>query len=355
MAKKTKKNKFSFDEEIVIGLNKIEDPKQNEKSNENMKSTKESRQAKKNKKGVKQTKKNKNNYDDSKTKSNKKIKENKIKQNTKENKKRIKKQKPIEEKNLNNSNNGNGKTKKPVLKLIKWLTIIAIIIGGTIYALLSPIFNVKTISVIGNEKVSTDKVISLSKIELDQNMFKYMSKDIINNIKEDAYVEDVKVKRKFPDTFEITIKERKASFIIKVDNTYACINNQGYILEILESKNNLPVIIGAKTNLEQLFVGNRLLEVDLKRLNDVLKIMESATSNNLLEFISQIDITDKEDYIITMQNKNKNIHLGDISNLSTKMLWIIKFIEIEGNTAGEIMLNMNLNDEKNKPYFRVSI
>ena len=202
---------------------------------------------------------------------------------------------------------------------------------------------------------TTDKVISLSKIDLDQNMFKYTSKDIINNIKEDAYIEDVKVKRKFPDTFEITIKERKASFIVKVDNTYACINNQGYILEILESKNNLPVIVGAKTNLEQLFVGNRLLEIDLKRLNDVLKIMESATSNNLSEYISQIDITDKEDYIITMQNKNKNIHLGDVSNLSTKMLWIIKFIEIEGNTAGEIMLNMNLNDEKNKPYFRVSI
>lgn len=28
------------------------------------------------------------------------------------------------------------------------------------------------------------------------------------------------------------------------------------------------------------------------------------------------------------------------------MLWIIEFNEIEGNTKGEIMLNMNLNDEK---------
>ena len=41
--------------------------------------------------------------------------------------------------------------------------------------------------------------------------------------------------------------------------------------------------------------------------------------------------------------------------LSTKMLWIIEFNEIEGNTKGEIMLNMNLNDEKSKPYFRKGI
>ena len=38
--------------------------------------------------------------------------------------------------------------------------------------------------------------------------------------------------------------------------------------------------------------------------------------------------------------------------LSTKMLWIVTFNEKEGNTAGDIILNMNLNEEKNKPVFR---
>ena len=56
-----------------------------------------------------------------------------------------------------------------------------------------------------------------------------------------------------------------------------------------------------------------------------------------------------------IDQKNKTVHLGDTSNLSTKMLWIIEFNEIEGNTKGEIMLNMNLNDEKSKPYFRKGI
>ena len=34
------------------------------------------------------------------------------------------------------------------------------------------------------------------------------------------------------------------------------------------------------------------------------------------------------------------------------MLWIVTFNEKEGNTAGDIILNMNLNEEKNKPVFR---
>ena len=53
--------------------------------------------------------------------------------------------------------------------------------------------------------------------------------------------------------------------------------------------------------------------------------------------------------------KKKTVHIGDSSNLSTKMLWILKFNEIEGNTAGEIILNMNLHDENSKPYFRKKV
>ena len=42
------------------------------------------------------------------------------------------------------------KKRKLVLKVIKWITILAIIIGGTIYAMLSPIFNIKEVEVLGN-------------------------------------------------------------------------------------------------------------------------------------------------------------------------------------------------------------
>lgn len=83
--------------------------------------------------------------------------------------------------------------------------------------------------------------------------------------------------------------------------------------------------------------------------------MESASSNNLANLISKIDVADMYNYILILQSKNKTVYLGDTSDLSTKMLWILAFNEQEGNTAGDIILNMNLNDGKNKPVFRKNV
>lgn len=322
--KNTKEEKFNFDDEIIIGLKRIDDEETKTKGNKNGKN-----------KGVgKNTKKSTN------------------KKNVKSNNKKENKQK---ESVLTPKQELTRKKRKAIFKLMKWTTLLLIVIGGSIYTLLSPIFNIKTISITGNAKLSIDEIVSLSKIELEQNMFKYRKEDIINNIKENAYIDTVKVSRKFPDTIELEVSERSATFMIKFANAYAFINNQGYILEITDKKQDLPTITGIQTKQEDIQTGNRLCTEDLKRLEDVLKIMESAVSNNINDLITQIDITNHDDYKLILQKKKKIVYLGDTSNLSTKMLWIIKFNELEGDTQGEIMLNMNLNEEKNKPYFRSTI
>lgn len=325
--KNTKDEKFNFDEEIIIGLKRIDEDKSSESK------TLQKKNNKKNK--IKQKKNVKN----------KQVNSKKQPVNDHQNKKEINTQKQ----NIIN------KKRKAILKLIKWTSLIIIIIGGVIYALLSPMFNIKTINVVGNSKISSDEIISLSKIELEKNIFQHSKKEIIKNIKENAYIEDVQVKRKIPDTIEVTITERKATFKFQIANAYAVINNQGYILEVSDKTDDLPIIVGIETPQENIQTGNRLCEDDLKKLGDVLKIMESANSNDVANLITKIDITDHNNYKLILQKKNKTVHLGDTSNLSTKMLWIIEFNEIEGNTKGEIILNMNLNDEKSKPYFRRSI
>lgn len=337
----TKDEKINLNNEIIIGLKVKEEPNNNnlKKKNNN-----------KNKK--KTNKKNGNNY-----KKNGKVEKEKI-----QSKKEISKNKSKEDLNYNQPVKNQVtkkltpkqeliiKKRKAILKVIKWTSLVVIIIGLGIYAMLSPIFNIKTINVVGNSKLSTDEVISLSKIELETNMFKIRKSDIVSKIKENPYVESVQVKRNIPDTIELTILERQASFKFKLANAYVLINNQGYILEISGKIIDLPIIEGFETAQEEIQAGNRLCNTDLKKLGDVLKIMESVESNDLARLITKIDITNDDDYVLTMAKMKKTIHLGDASNLSTKMSWIITFNQLEGDTQGEIMLNVDL--DKNKPYFR---
>lgn len=347
MAKKTKEKsldtkdkKFNFDEEIIIGLKRIDEkedkPQKNKKKNRKSKNRKEQKQI------------NTNNNIKLNTHENSKSQQGAVKNKKQVNKKSV-------EKKLTPKQELARRKRKAIFKLVKWLMLIGIIIGGIIYTLLSPIFNIKTISVEGNSKISIDEIISLSGLQLEQNMFNYKQSDVVENIKQNAYIDTVKVSRKIPDTVEIIVSEREASFMIKFANAYAFINNQGYILEISNKKQNLPIITGIETIQEELQTGNRLCTEDLKKLGDVLKIMEASASNGLSKDITKIDITDSDNYILTLQKKKKIVHLGDTSNLSTKMLWILKFNELEGKTKGEIILNMNLNDDKNKPYFRKEV
>lgn len=227
---------------------------------------------------------------------------------------------------------------------------VALIGGSIIFALTSPIFNIKEIAVVNNEILSSETIISLSGLKPDENIFKFNKNDVLNKIKENPYIESVEIKRKLPSNIEIDVKERIPKFSIDYMEKYVYINNQGYLLEIAEESKDLPIIYGA-TMEEELNLGKRLNNEDLDKLEDVIKIMSSSIENGLEGKIKSIDITDKNDYIIYIEEQQKKIHLGDVSNLSNKMLYILAIMEQETGKEGEIFVNGDINN-KFQPYFR---
>ena len=84
----------------------------------------------------------------------------------------------------------------------------ALLVGVIIYIMLSPIFAIKTIIVSTDGKLTEQEIIGLSSITLNENTFKFTKKQIIQNIKENSYVDSVSIERKLPDKIEINVKER---------------------------------------------------------------------------------------------------------------------------------------------------
>ena len=287
---------FDFDKEIVIGMPRISDDKEKNK---------------KNKKTSVNTNKNKQNA-----------------------KKKLTKQQQIAI-----------KKKKAILKIVKVLTLIIVIIGVSIYVALSPLFNIKEINVTGNSKLSKEEIISLSELKTDENTFKVSKKNIKNKVKANAYIENVKIRRKLPDKVEIIVVERVATYMIPFANSYIYINNQGYMLEITSQKAEMPAIVGISTPEEELHEGQRLISEDLVKLGEVLQIMESANANELVDLITKIDISNRQDYILTLEKEKKAMHLGDVSNLSTKMAYVKKILNDEKGVEGEILVNTDLTNK----------
>lgn len=237
------------------------------------------------------------------------------------------------------------KKRRRIFRIIKWTTLLLLIVGGIIYFLLSPYFNIKTITTNGNGKITDEELISLSGIELEENTFKMNKRQVETSIKQNAYVDSVKIKRILPNTVEIEIEERVPTYMLYFGNAYVYINNQGYFLEVSKTKLELPIITGFLTPEEEIHAGNRLCTEDLQRLDHTLQIMKAAESNEIGSLITKINIEDKQNYILELENEKKTVHIGDTSNLSTKMLYIKSILEQNKDVEGEIFVNTDLNNK----------
>lgn len=224
--------------------------------------------------------------------------------------------------------------------IIKTLIFIALLTGLAVYCFTSPVFNITEIRVLGNEEFEDEEYLKLSQLNTGENIFNFRKSTIISNIKTNGYVESVKIKRKLPTKVEITIEERTPTYLISLEEgDVAYINNQGYILEISPIKLPLTIITGISTKTENIIAGNRLENDDLEKLQDVIQIKDSMKNIEINKELDNIDITNKFNYILTFEQEAKEVQLGDMSNLSSKMLYMKCVLEEQEGIPGIIYLN----------------
>ena len=105
------------------------------------------------------------------------------------------------------------KKRKKIFKITKIVILIILVVVAIIYLLLSPIFNIEKITVNGIEKLTEEEIISASGIEIGQNTYKINTTKIKEKIKENAYVENVKITRGLPNEIKINVQERKVKIV----------------------------------------------------------------------------------------------------------------------------------------------
>ena len=239
--------------------------------------------------------------------------------------------------------------KKKRIKILKWTSLIILIIAAITIFLLSDIFNIKEIKVSNNNKVSEEEIILLSGIKANENMFKFFKLKAIEKIKTNPYIEDVTIHRKLNGIIDIKVTERVATFMLALEEEqFGYINNQGYILELSNEKIEKPVLTGYET--EPIEVGNRLNVEDLKNLNTVIKIVKTAEERQIENKITKIDFENNQNILITMESEGKLIHFGNEKNINDKFVKLIAVLEDTAGQNGEIFLK-NID----KVYFRKEV
>ncbi len=193
------------------------------------------------------------------------------------------------------------------------IVIAAIVMSVTVF------LKVAEIHVSGTTRYDSEKIIEISGIETGDNMFMINKFDVAERILEEfPYIEQIKIRRKLPDTFTFEITERIPAAYIMSDGNRWLIDKKGYILEMLEadSEVKLPKIAGAEVVTPH--VGGALIlknEAQLAPLCEVLSALEFA---QLSPNIVRIEI-DKLYDINLVYGDRFLVSLGDTEQLGKKI------------------------------------
>lgn len=235
------------------------------------------------------------------------------------------------------------KRKSNIKKILKILLKLVIIVGVftciVLFLFVSPVFNIKDISVVGAKEIPSSVYIAMSGIEVGENIFKINKSVAIEEITKQAYVEAVQINSVYPNKVEIVVEERQACYIAESNGRYFYLDKRGYVLNISLSSVDMPQINGISEELDSIEIGGRISQKEFDKFNDLIKIMNAIKNNMINAKLSSIDISDKDNYILEFTEEDKKIMLGDISDLSAKMAWIKMLIEGHKEEKGTVYLN----------------
>ncbi|MFA5575986.1 MAG: FtsQ-type POTRA domain-containing protein [Tissierellaceae bacterium] len=193
------------------------------------------------------------------------------------------------------------------------LIVIAFSIG--IYAINSDFFLIKNITVLGNNKLSKENIITAVPINIGENILRISIKEGEKSLLKLPYIKEIKVKRKFPRDILINIVERKEIAQIKRDFSLLLVDEEGYILDVInEEKEKLPIFHGIS-------VGNLKAGESLNLSEDIghnLDFIKEANIIGILTKMDEIYMVDNNNVSIVLNN-SINVAFGTINNVEYKL------------------------------------
>lgn len=150
-------------------------------------------------------------------------------------------------------------------------TSVAVAASAHRYALTSPRFAVKELSLKGAVRLSPDDVRELSGIEVGANIFALDTREIEAKLLQNPWVSAARVVRRLPSELDVELSERQARAVALLGDRTYLVSKEGEPFKQLEAKDpvDLPVITGLHAENMQ-----RDRPRELERLGRALAVLE---------------------------------------------------------------------------------
>ncbi len=229
------------------------------------------------------------------------------------------------------------------------VTLLAIISIGVLLSL-TVFFKIESISVEGETRYDSAKIIEASMIQEGENFFLCNTSTGEQKIWKDfPYIESVRIEKKLFNRIVISVQEAVPSYVIESSGSYVLLSESGKIIDISNKKQaDVPIIMGAK-------LAEPALSASVKYQDDnvegYLEEILTAAQEYKIGELKVIDITSLAG--ISVETKEGfHIILGSPESISYKMMTAHKIMKKDVPEGDTGTLDVSLSAvEGGKSYF----
>lgn len=196
-----------------------------------------------------------------------------------------------------------------------FILLLLFIIAVTV-ALTVPVFNISSVTVTGNARLSEEEILLTAGIPVGTNIYRISMGKAEERLEMMPYVLDARVRRKFPARVHIGIEEREESAAVVCDGGYAVIDKTGRVLRLTNTEESLPVISGASVLTAS---PGKTIEMKEERFVEDFTLLTAELENaDLGVNIAAICIENTADVSVETEH-GLEIHLGGMEDLTYKL------------------------------------
>ncbi len=294
--------------------------------------------------------------------------------------------------------------KMPVYISATIIFLIVVLVGVGVGMFFMPAFRVAEVYCEGNQRISQEELVAAAEVPLGKSILLQRLSGIKIRVAEIPMVEEVKVRRIFPNKIKIWIRERvPAAYLYDGESSCVVIDLEGKVLEIMNDERvakmkefytpvkvekepeeetsedaaegedaeaeaeveeatetptptqtpkpkavkeperayTIPFVVGLQ--LEKPEVGKVADSKERDKLSKVMETFRALETANLLVRSTYMDVTDMSDLVLVVENRLE-IYMGEVQNIEYRCRFLATVIEEKISVTEHVIMDYRGND-----------
>ncbi len=199
--------------------------------------------------------------------------------------------------------------------------------------LFTPLFNVKTVEVTGNELISAEQILQTAAVPQEINIFKISKKNIKKAVLQIPEIETVRVRRRLPAKIRLEVTETRPTMYFPYMTGFAVTNENGRVMALADDAAGLDLLYITGLEIKNAKICEKISVQDTVKFDIILDTIRVLRDAGLLSEIRSCHFDSVTEFYLYLTDGTKVI-FGKTTDMAYKISVLSNILPKVNRTEG---------------------